>query len=162
MTSKTDEFGLALKERQVADLYRGGSDDIRGNAKLCFKKVYPRAKDSTAETKGPALLRKGQVRAYLALKEKEASEAADITSERILRDLSELADMCLGRKAMPQGTVDVDGVKEIVNVIEVNPNGAKGALELLGKHKKLFTDKVEHLGNIQVNLHYGTKRKGEQ
>ena len=48
-----------------ADSYFGGSSEVRGSAKACFKYVHPRRKDSTAATEGPALLRNPHVQVYL-------------------------------------------------------------------------------------------------
>ena len=62
------DIELSSKARLFADLFFGGSDDCRGNTARCYKHLYPRCKDSTAETNGPRLLRKAQVQQYLESK----------------------------------------------------------------------------------------------
>jgi len=148
---KLDEYGLTLKERETADLYRAGSDDVRGNAKLCYKVVYPKCKDSTAETKGPQMVRKRQVAEYLQLKLNEASAKANVTEAEVLSDLKEVRDICMGR--IPQPTVmTADGETEQGEaVLKFNAMGAIRALELIGKNLKMFTDKVEHSGVIGLS-----------
>jgi hypothetical protein len=56
---------LSRKARMFADSYFGGSSEVRGSAKACYKYVHPRCKDSTAATEGPALLRNPHVQVYL-------------------------------------------------------------------------------------------------
>lgn len=89
--AKRDEYGLTLKWREVADLYRGGPDDVRGNARRCYQQVYPNVSVSTAQTEGAKLLRNPHVVAYLEEMTKKASEKASITQERLMLEMSRLA-----------------------------------------------------------------------
>ena len=86
-----DDFGLTLKEREFADLWRGGPDEVRGNAKRSYMKVHPRVKERTAETEGAKLLRKPEIDSYLQLKAKEITEKCDINAQWLLERLADEA-----------------------------------------------------------------------
>ncbi len=92
---KVDEFGLSPKEREVADLYRAGPDEVRGNGKRCYLKIHPNAKDKSAESMGSRMLRRVKVAAYLKLKGDLATKEADVDALWILNRLKDecTADM---------------------------------------------------------------------
>lgn len=138
---------LSLHDQAFVDLYRGGPDDVRGNAKSCYRLLHPRAKGSTAETEGPAILRKPQVRAYLDERAEESAKEADITEQQVLRDLQQMAAMALGKVPTPH-TIVVEGEAVGLQVRKVNYQGAGKALELLGRRLGLWTDnqRVQHGG----------------
>ena len=46
---------ISAKDQHFADIYIGGSNQVRGSAKACYKHLHPRCKDSTAATEGPAI-----------------------------------------------------------------------------------------------------------
>lgn len=168
-----DEHGLTAAEREFVDLYRSGPDEVRNNAARCYKKLHPRCKKSTAETNGPAILRKTHVKAYLALKAQEASEAADLTAERILKEMAKLAFSDIRNLYREDGTLKEphewdDATAAAVSSIDVTQEfDGRGEdkkvsgylkkvktwdksknLEMLAKHFKLLTDKVEHSGMV--------------
>jgi len=91
MTKEVDEFGLSLKEREFADLYRGGSDEVRGNAKRCYMEMYPKNTAKTAEVNGHKLLRNTKVTAYLKLKVEEVSKECSINAAWLLKRLADEA-----------------------------------------------------------------------
>ena len=73
------------------------------------------------------------------------AERVEITADEVLRDLKELRDICMGRKPVKVTVIsNIEGAQVPFNVekIIVDSAGAKGSLELLGRHLKLFTDKV--------------------
>ncbi len=88
--------------------------------------------EKTAYRTGADNLRKPQIAAAIQDAMDERSERVEINSDEVLMDLAEMRDICMGRK--PNPTEDV---------CAFNANGALKALELLGKHFKLFTEKVE-------------------
>jgi phage terminase small subunit len=140
---KLDEHGLTLKQREIADLYRGGGDALRGNAKLCYWAIHPRAKESTAETEGPKIIRKPQIQAYLKVKSQEIAEKCDIDAAWILRQSIAVHERCmqtkpvLDRKGDPvMVTIESpDGEDvEMVPAFTFDAAGANKALELAGKN----------------------------
>lgn len=88
----------------------------------------------TAEQQGPRLLGNAGVKAAIAAGRKRLSQKLNLTAESVLADIDRI-----GRKA------------EAAN--EFHP--ALKARELLGKHLKLFTDKIEHggIGGGAIVLH---------
>jgi phage terminase small subunit len=76
-----------------------------------------------------------------SLKE-ERSNRVQLTADDVLRDLIELKDICLGRKEIT--VTDSDGALTTTKLFE--HAGANKALENLGKHLKMFTDKQEITG----------------
>jgi len=70
------------------------------------------------------------------------SEKADITAESILNDILDTRDTCKANMMLQTEF----GMKLDTTAV----NGRNKANELLGKHLKLFTDKVEHSGEIKL------------
>ena len=70
------------------------------------------------------LLRKVNVKARIADMQRRVAELAQIDATYVLTNIKEVGERCM--------------VKE-----DFNPTGAIKSLELLGKHLKLFTDKLE-------------------
>ena len=92
---------ISTKDQQFADKYFGGSAELRGSAKACYKHIHPRCKVSTAATEGPALLRKSQVRAYLEQKGEKIAERAEINAQWVLEQSIRLYHMCMGDEEYP-------------------------------------------------------------
>lgn len=103
----------------------------------------------SATEQASSLLRIPNVAAVVEEASKETSEACAITAEYVLTSLKAVADRCMQATPVmvfsregPVQKIDEDGNA----VWEFDSQGANKALELLGKHKKLFTDKVEASG----------------
>lgn len=172
-----DEYGLTLKEREFADLYRSGPDEVRGSAKRCYKKIHPRCKDSTAETNGPAILRKTQVSGYLQTKAKKAMEVADLTQERVLLEIMRVGLSDPRNLFRDDGSLknpeewDDDTAAAIASIEVTEEFEGKGEdrtqigftkkvrswdkgkhLEMLAKYYKLLTEKIDLGGTIKTEL----------
>lgn len=165
--AKRDEYGLTMKQRQFADLYRGGPNEVRGNAAACYQEVYPRASKASAETKGPAMVRNVQVSEYLALRAAEASEQSDITQERVLREVGRIALCDVRRVFDERGGLrhphDWDdetaaAVSSVEVVTKVLPTPRDEPPEIEYVHKIRFWDKnsaaeklMKHLGMFEAD-----------
>lgn len=147
-----------------AHLYRGGPDEVRGNAVACYRMVHPAASVATAQAKACLYYNHPIVQAILDEKAQELCEQADITQERVLQELAKLAFFNVQALFNDDGTpkaiseldehtaaaiagVDVAtiGNKDVGlgTILKMKLADKKGALELLGKNLKMWTDKVE-------------------
>lgn len=99
----------------------------------------------TANHIGPELIRKSTIQAAIATQQAAREARTLITAEKILMDID-----AIRANAM---RLDEDG-----NMVD--KNAAIKACELLGKHQKLFSDRIEHsgvdgkplFGKIQISL----------
>lgn len=70
-----DLADLKPEHAEFAELYAAGPEELAGNAKACYKRVYG-CSDSAAESGGSRLLRHEGVRARVRALREEAAEAA--------------------------------------------------------------------------------------
>lgn len=103
----------------------------------------------TAESQGSRLLSNAKVAAAVEAGKAETAERAGVSAAYVLKNLTLVVERCLERAPVmvredgeTVQKVDADGN----HVWEFNANGANRALELLGKHLNLFTDRVEVSG----------------
>lgn len=107
----------------------------------------------TAYSIGQENLKKPEIQQAISEVQQSRSERTQITQDKVLKDLSELLDICKGRKQVLT-TLTVKNTQEgIINTIETptytfDPSGANKALELMGKHLGMFRDKVDVSGDI--------------
>lgn len=84
---KKPRAATLVKMRQFADLYRGGPDDVRGNAAACYKAVHPKATKKVCESSGSNYLNHPYTQEYMREKTDKVAEKADITQERVLKEV---------------------------------------------------------------------------
>lgn len=131
----------------------------------------------TADTQGARLLVNVKVAAEIAKKQGKRLEKLEITAERVLGEIALLgfanmmdyisingegqADIDLSKLTREQAasiqeiTVDTtggagDGERRLVLRNKFKLGDKRGSLELLGRHLKLFTDKLELSGNVNL------------
>lgn len=95
----------------------------------------------TAGSQGERLLKDVEIRAAIDKEMAKRSEKVGLTAEKVLADIEAIMLDAMKPAA------DKDG-----NVTMNNHAAALKACELRGKHLKMFTDKVEHGGNIAVTV----------
>lgn len=102
-----------------------------------------------AAAQASRLLTNAKIKARVTELRGEQSERTRVTADYVIENLTEVVERCMerapvmvreGRRMVQE--VDADGN----HVWQFNSNGANRALELLGKHLKLFADRVEHSG----------------
>jgi phage terminase small subunit len=165
--ARKNENGLTDKQQAFADLYRGGPEAIRGNAKACYKEIYPRSSARTSEVEGAKLLRKPEIVAYLDQKREETSELADVTEQRWLTEVSRIAFFDPRKLFDSRGNILPvtewpDEVAAALASVEVSRRYSAGKpddydqitkvrfwekgkhLEMIGKYLKVLVDKSEH------------------
>lgn len=100
------------------------------------------------------LLADGRIAALVQAGMDRRAEKCDITAADILESIVEVRERCL-QKVPVMRRVDGKLVQKIEDghgVWEFDSRGALKANELLGKHLKLFTDRVEIDGNVSLTV----------
>lgn len=130
----------------------------------------------TAYSIGWELLKKPEIRLRIDGEIEQRSKRTLITADYVIEKLKQVAERSMqdqpvmkwdyGEKMMLQETatiLDEQGEEKEVGVYEFDSMGANKALELLGKHLKLFTDKVEESGSkeLTIKVQYEKKVKSE-
>ena len=117
------------------------------------------------------LLTKHNIQEYLNSLSKKRDERTEITADRVLKELAKIAFFNAGDILKEDGNTkqlkdwsrdDLASVQEITdNAItgdrKIKLSDKKAALDLLGRHLKLFTDKVQLSGEVGItfDLDYG-------
>ena len=151
--------GLNKQQKKAADNYRS---DKHLNKTQSYMKAYPDCSKKSASQCASALFSLPKIRDYLAQFAVLEAREATISQEGIVTDLIEMKEKALGNKDMPIAKITKDG--EIVQASVRNFDGAAAgkALELLGKHQKMFTDKVQLDGQLIVNMTMDLSGKREK
>ena len=148
---------LLPQHKKFCDILRTSKSWVPSEA---YMKCYPNIKTKKAASAAAyKILARVEVIDYLNEKQELMEERVDCTQEDILKDLMELRDMCMGRSKVPVTVADKDGNIITGTELQFNETGAKGALELLGKNKKMFTDKIEHGGRVTANFNFNLAGK---
>lgn len=104
---------------------------------------------NTAAEMGYENLNKPQIKEAIDEAITKRSNKLEITSEYVLSSLKTIAERCMqGEPVMRrEGSEWVE-----TGEWKFDSNGANKSLELLGKHLKLFTDRLEHSGEAGVRI----------
>lgn len=120
------------------------------NATAAYKRAYGNVSDSTAGVNANRLLKNAKIKVEINKRIQERAKNTGITANYVLSSLKNVADRCM--QAEP--VLDKEG--NPTGEYKFDSSGANKSLELLGKHLKLFTDKVEQntelSGNITIKL----------
>lgn len=87
---KTLRESTKAKMREFADLYRGGPDEVRGDAAKCYGALHPRASKKVCEAMGCEYFNHPYTKAYLQEKTDAVASEADITQERVLKEVARI------------------------------------------------------------------------
>ena len=103
-------------------------------------------------------LDKIKIRSRVDVLQQEHRQRHNLTLDNIIADLQEYRDICMGRKPLTITTVvknAQEGTAQSVNTecFVFEPTGANKALELLGKHLGMFTQKMELSGDLHIEQH---------
>lgn len=139
-------MALTAKQRTFVDEYL-----IDLNATQAAIRAGYSAK--TADRIGAELLGKTWVAQAVQDAMDARSQRTALTADYVLSGIQEIAERCLQRAPVMEGRgedrkqmIDLEGR----HVWTFDAAGANKAFENLGKHLKLFTDKVEHSGGVTV------------
>lgn len=157
--TKVTNFGLNERQKKYCDLLRA---DPTLNQTQAYLRAYPACKSKVGAMSSASELRKNvKVVAYLASFDKEITEETGLTQEMIIKDLIKLKNMCLGDTASPLATITKDGEVVQEMVYKLDSAGAKGALEVLAKHKKMLTGNIDVGEQLIVHMHIDLDSKSE-
>ncbi|MHB8172723.1 MAG: terminase small subunit [Thermincolia bacterium] len=100
--------------------------------------------EKTAYSIGEENLRKPEIQEAIQKSQNKRAEKLELSAEWVLQRLKDISDRCI--QAEP--VLDREG--NPIGEYRFDSAGANKATELIGKHLKLFTDKVEHSGTITL------------
>ena len=142
-----------LNNRQLAfiKVYLGDNSKIAGNATKCYRSVYgDTASDRSAQVCASKLLRNPLVKAQIDRSQVKAVQAIDWNARTVLEEAVRLYDRCMGDTSYPVEYSHKDkDTGEYVTVTmqerSYNPQGARAALELIGRNTAIqaFQDNIE-------------------
>ena len=112
------------------------------NATDAYRKVYW-VGDKTANACWPKLLVNPSIQEYLAAKVEKKVEKADVWVDYVLENLKNIVEIWSWRIAVEKNWKK----QKIYDFTNVN-----SALEKLWKYNKMYTDKVEQDGTLQINI----------
>ena len=112
------------------------------NATASYKKIYW-VSQKIAEKCWPRLLENVGVQNYLAWKVEKKVEKLDVWVDYVLSWLREIAEIWMWRKE-----VEKNWKKQRI----LDLSNANSAYEKLWKYNKLFTDRVEQDGTLNINI----------
>lgn len=147
---------LTEKQKRFCQAYLIDPNATKAAIKAGYKK-------RTAESQGSRLLTNVKVKEFLGIKQEKIAEKAELTAAKVLQDLEQVRAQC-----MEPEEIFISGKGS--GQYKFNSQGALKALELQGKHLKMFTEKHEHSGpgggpiatNITVNFVKSKITKAQQ
>ena len=113
------------------------------NATASYKKVYWVSQKS-AEALWPKLLGNIRVSEYLSGKAQKKVEKADLWIDYVLNTLNEVIQIWMWKQEVE---LEDWKPKKVLDLSNVN-----SALEKLWKYHKMYTDKVEQSGDLNINI----------
>ena len=149
------------------------------NATAAYKRAGYIAKGNAAEVNATRLLRNAQVKAEIQVLMNKRAQKVEITSDRVLMEIGKLAFADIRKIFDDQGrllpvhmlpdeiSASVSSVEvvtskipgtdpvEVEHVSKIKFWDKRASLELLGRHLKLFTDKIE----VDIGADLATRMK---
>jgi phage terminase small subunit len=130
--------------------------DVELNATAAYQQAYPGASYAGARASASYLLSLPNIRKYLDIRQEDRRKRLEIDQDYVLNNLLEVNERCLQRAPVMTGSgkerkqlvtiVDDPETGETIlaNVWQFDAAGVCKANELIGRHLKMFTDKIEH------------------
>jgi phage terminase small subunit len=134
---------LTEKQKRFADYYIES-----GNATEAYKRAYGSENEKTAAREGHRLMQNHKISQYIHTRMSEKDNERIASQDEVLQFLT---DVMRGNVTEKVPVLAGMGVQELVDNTPAIKDREKAA-ELLGKRYMLWTEKVEHSGNVGVNI----------
>lgn len=142
---------LTPKQRRFADEYL-----IDLNATAAYKRAGYAAAGNAAEVNAHRLLSNAKVASYIKTLMDKRAEKVGVNAEYVLSTIIDTVERCKQARAVfdkrgaPVMIETPDG--EMAQAYVFDAGAVLKGAELLGKHLKLWTDKMEHSGGVGVEI----------
>lgn len=152
---EVNEEGLTEKEALFVLEYL-----VDLNQTQAYHRAYPDSSYNTAMANSSKIMKKPRVQSAIQREMDARAQRTLVTADSVIADIVSVKDRCmqaepvLNRKGEHVTTSGPDGAESLAYTFD--SSGALKALELLGKHLVLFTDKTKIEGDI--NVHSGVLR----
>lgn len=166
---------LSTRDLRFVDEFMKDRNAMQAARRMGYSKWYAK--------RGYLFMQNPAVRAEIVKREDKRAERLDIDGDDILRELKGIAFFDVRKMFDAKGKfitnpheMSEDDARALCNfnivvlnkegdyIVKLEPGNKMKALELLGKNKKLFVDKVEHSGHTQVSysVDYGENDKTKE
>lgn len=105
--------------------------------------------EKTAAVQASRLLKNANVLSRVRAIQKERLDKLALTQESVLLKILEVYDRCMQHRPVTEWDYEQGEYKE-TGEYEFDAKGALRALEMLGKHLSMFTQKIEHSGSVET------------
>lgn len=112
------------------------------NATRAYKKVYL-SSDNVARANGSRLLANADIQEYLWSKVEKKVEKAEVWVDYVLDNLHQIVEIWMWRQPVNLNWQE----KEVFDL-----KNANSALEKLWKYHKMYTEKIEQDGSLNINI----------
>ena len=135
--------------------------DPEMNGKDAYLKVKPDITTQSACVRANKLLKDPDVKAYLAVLLEERQKRLQIDEDWVINRLRDIHDRCMQAEPVySQFSVpDEDGNMPEPKYYKFDAQGALKALELMGRHLRMFSDKVDSAAlSVTIGLNLGGEK----
>ena len=145
---RADREGLTARQRRFVDEYLVDLNATQAAIRAGYAA-------SGARQHACRLLAKANVKKAVSAAMERRQARTELTADEVIADLRELRDICMGRKPVKIMTIVKNAREGTAEPVEVEgmmfePASANRALEMLGKHMRLFADRMDMTSNGQT------------